>query len=66
MTGPQQRILSGYHAIAQKVVNESDLKKDRVLTNFSMPELEHNINCLIEVSAEVWLAFHFLLTTKLE
>ncbi|XKL59940.1 hypothetical protein PGB90_000956 [Kerria lacca] len=46
MTGPEQRILSGYHAIAGKI------RKDKKFSNFSMPELQHNLNLLIDVSEQ--------------
>ncbi|XP_032663976.1 tuftelin-interacting protein 11 [Odontomachus brunneus] len=52
MTGPEQRILSGYHAIAggqqcpDEVVITSD-KKSKV--NFALPELQHNLNLLVSM-----------------
>ncbi|KAK0075500.1 hypothetical protein PV325_006813 [Microctonus aethiopoides] len=52
MTGPQQRVLSGYHAIAggQKRPDDSinDMDK-RSLTNFSLPELQHNLNLIVDM-----------------
>ena len=56
MTGPEQRVLSGYHAIAgvQKPTEEWDAtRKDRKFTNFSVPELLHNLNLLVDVSEQV-------------
>lgn len=52
MTGPEQRILSGYHAIAsgQQYPDEtipSVNKKDKI--NFSLPELQHNLNLLVDM-----------------
>lgn len=52
MTGPEQRILSGYHAIAgsQQCPDESVVapdKKSRV--NFALPELQHNLNLLVDM-----------------
>lgn len=52
MTGPEQRILSGYHAISggqqrpdeTVVVND---KKSKV--NFALPELQHNLNILVDM-----------------
>ncbi|KMQ91009.1 tuftelin-interacting protein 11-like protein [Lasius niger] len=52
MTGPEQRILSGYHAIAggqqcpDETVTTSD-KKSKV--NFALPELLHNLNLLVDM-----------------
>lgn len=56
MTGPEQRILSGYHAIAgvQKPAEEWEVRKDKKFANFAMPELQHNLNLLVDVSKEVW------------
>lgn len=55
MTGPEQRILSGYHAIAgvQKPTEEWEIRKDKKFSNFSMPELLHNLDLLVNVSEEV-------------
>lgn len=51
MTGPEKRILSGYHAIGGTKITDEDLNrgqtKDR--TNFDMPELRHNLNLILEV-----------------
>lgn len=51
MTGPEQRILSGYHAISgnQRPAEEWEAKKDKTYENFSMPELQHNLNLLVEM-----------------
>ncbi|XP_029660083.1 tuftelin-interacting protein 11 isoform X2 [Formica exsecta] len=52
MTGPEQRILSGYHAIAggqqcpDETVTTSD-KKSKV--NFALPELQHNLSLLVDM-----------------
>jgi len=52
MTGPEQRILSGYHAIAggqqypDEIVTMSD-KKSKM--NFALPELQHNLNLLVDM-----------------
>lgn len=52
MTGPEQRILSGYHAIAggqqrpDETVTVPD-KKSKV--NFALPELQHNLNILVDM-----------------
>ncbi|XP_076299208.1 septin interacting protein 1 [Lasioglossum baleicum] len=52
MTGPEQRILSGYHAIAggQQRPDENVVitdKKSKV--NFALPELQHNLNILLDM-----------------
>ncbi|XP_071871331.1 tuftelin-interacting protein 11-like isoform X1 [Bombus fervidus] len=52
MTGPEQRILSGYHAIAggQQRPDENVVvtdKKSKV--NFALPELQHNLNILMDM-----------------
>ncbi|KAH9508637.1 Tuftelin-interacting protein 11 [Bulinus truncatus] len=58
MTGREQRILSGYHAIgkshdkpdeAEDLVKQEPVAKQRA---FSMPELMHNINMLVDMSEE--------------
>lgn len=52
MTGPEQRILSGYHAIAgsQQCPDESVITSDkRSKVNFALPELQHNLNLLVDM-----------------
>lgn len=52
MTGPEQRVLSGYHAIAggQKRPDDSHTVVDKKLSgNFSLPELQHNLNLLVDM-----------------
>lgn len=52
MTGPEQRILIGYHAIAggqkcpDEIVSISDKKSKE---NFALPELQHNLNLLVDM-----------------
>ena len=47
MTGPEQRVLSGYHQIAQQHHRpEGDLKGSQ--GNFTLPELEDNLDVLIK------------------
>ena len=52
MTGKEQRILSGYHAIgAQKMLPDDDVDVDassRSVVNFDLPELRHNIDMLMD------------------
>lgn len=54
MTGKEQRILSGYHAIGnQKMLPDEDVDtKSRSRANFDLPELRHNIDMLLD---QVWL-----------
>ncbi|XP_067004991.2 tuftelin-interacting protein 11 [Anabrus simplex] len=51
MTGPQQRVLSGYHAIAgqQRPSEEWEVRKDKKFANFALPELQHNLNLLMDM-----------------
>ncbi|KAF7991676.1 hypothetical protein HCN44_010477 [Aphidius gifuensis] len=52
MTGPEQRVLSGYHAIAgQKYPDEliTEVDNRRSTTNFSLPELQHNLNLIVDM-----------------
>ncbi|XP_026278678.1 tuftelin-interacting protein 11 isoform X1 [Frankliniella occidentalis] len=51
MTGPQQRVLSGYHAISgpQRPVDEWETRKEKKFTNFALPELQHNLNLLVDM-----------------
>ncbi|GLH13300.1 Septin-interacting protein 1 [Gryllus bimaculatus] len=51
MTGPQQRVLSGYHAIAgqQRPSEEWEVRKDKKFSNFALPELQHNLNILMDM-----------------
>lgn len=52
MTGPEQRILSGYHAIsgAQQCSDEIVITSDKESkVNFALPELQHNLNLLVDM-----------------
>ncbi|KYN43118.1 Tuftelin-interacting protein 11 [Trachymyrmex septentrionalis] len=52
MTGPEQRILSGYHAIAggQQCPDETVITSDKKSkVNFALPELQHNLNLLVDM-----------------
>lgn len=55
MTGPEQRILSGYHAISgvKKPIDQWELRKDKKFSNFDVPELLHNLNLLVEIAEQV-------------
>lgn len=50
MTGPEKRILSGYHAIGAKTTDE-DIRNGaaKEWANFNMPELTHNLDLILEV-----------------
>lgn len=51
MTGPEQRILSGYHAIAggQQRPDENVVTDKKSKVNFALPELQHNLNILVDM-----------------
>lgn len=55
MTGPQQRVLSGYHAISgpQRPADEWETRKEKKFTNFALPELQHNLNLLVDMCEQV-------------
>ncbi|XP_046394091.1 tuftelin-interacting protein 11 [Ischnura elegans] len=51
MTGPERRVLSGYHAIAgqQRPTDEWEIRKEKKFENFALPELQHNLNVLVDM-----------------
>jgi tuftelin-interacting protein 11 len=55
MTGPEQRVLSGYHAIAgqQRPTDEWDPRKEKSFNNFNLPELMHNLDLLVTMCEQV-------------
>lgn len=55
MTGPEQRVLSGYHAISgvQKPSDQWEIRKEKKFANFELPELQHNLNLLVDLCEEV-------------
>lgn len=55
MTGPEQRVLSGYHAISgvKKPIEQWEVPKDKKFSNFDLPELLHNLNLLVEIAEQV-------------
>lgn len=62
MTGPEQRILSGYHALSgpKKPQGEGELFEDIVhkkCANFALPELQHNLDLLVEICEQdiIWV-----------
>ena len=53
MTGREQRVLSGYHAIhGQRAPPEAATDDDPKRT-FDMPELLHNINLMVDICEQV-------------
>ncbi|XP_050394866.1 tuftelin-interacting protein 11 [Patella vulgata] len=58
MTGREQRVLSGYHAIAQRHDKPDeeedviDLQNENIPRSFDMPELLHNLNLLVDMAEE--------------
>lgn len=55
MTGPEQRVLSGYHAISrqQRPAAEWEARKELKTSNFALPELQHNLNLLVDLCEQV-------------
>ncbi|XP_059618137.1 septin-interacting protein 1 [Phlebotomus argentipes] len=52
MTGPEKRVLSGYHALAQtKAADETlyDPKSTKKTENFTLPELMHNLSLIVDL-----------------
>lgn len=52
MTGPEKRVLSGYHALGQAKVEDGEIyesKATKELKNFQLPELMHNLNLIVEM-----------------
>lgn len=59
MTGPEKRVLSGYHALGQsKVIDEEiyDYKPTKKCTNFALPELMHNLNLIVDMCEQEIIA----------
>lgn len=52
MTGPEKRVLSGYHALGQAKIGDENLYKERPTkecANFSLPELTHNLDLILDL-----------------
>lgn len=53
MTGPQQRVLSGYHALSgPKAPPGVELYEDVIhkeCANFALPEIQHNLDLLVDM-----------------
>lgn len=59
MTGPEKRVLSGYHALGQTKHDDKDFfesRKEKVTQNFALPELMHNLNLLVDMSEQEIIA----------
>lgn len=57
MTGPQQRVLSGYHALSglkapPGVENFEDVVHKKC-SNFALPEIQHNLDILVDMCEQV-------------
>ncbi|XP_035773705.1 septin-interacting protein 1-like [Anopheles albimanus] len=52
MTGPEKRVLSGYHALGQARIADEELysepKATTETTHFALPELMHNLSLMVE------------------
>lgn len=57
MTGPQQRILSGYHALsglkAPPGVEHFEDVVHKKCSNFALPEIQHNLDVLVNMCEQV-------------
>lgn len=54
MTGPEKRVLSGYHAIGQSKILDEDLydlgeQPKKSVTSFALPELMHNLTLIVNM-----------------
>ncbi|CAI5443303.1 unnamed protein product [Caenorhabditis angaria] len=52
MTGPQQRVYSGYDSFSMKTKSEYELEDDEKREVFDVPELIHNLNLLVDLTEE--------------
>jgi tuftelin-interacting protein 11 len=57
MTGPQQRVLSGYHALsglkAPPGVEHFEDVVHKKCSNFALPEIQHNLDLLVDMCEQV-------------
>lgn len=59
MTGPEKRVLSGYHALSQLKASDESFyreKSPKEFTNFSMPELTHNLDLILDMCEQEIIA----------
>ena len=55
MRGPEQRVLSGYHALRhEQLAPEEETMAERLRhRRFDLPELMHNLDLLVDMAEEV-------------
>lgn len=62
MTGPEKRVLSGYHALGQtKIIDETLYEQTptiKSVSNFSLNELMHNLNIILDMCEQVSFCYH--------
>lgn len=61
MTGPEKRVLSGYHALGQSKAAADEVLYDgkqpaKQTVNFSLPELMHNLNLIVNMCEQEIIA----------
>lgn len=65
MTGPQQRVLSGYHALsglkAPPGVEHFEDVVHKKCSNFALPEIQHNLDLLVDMCEQVSIFYIALL-----
>lgn len=68
MTGPQQRVLSGYHALSglkpPPGVEHFEDVVHKKCSNFALPEIQHNLDLLVDICEQVnvllYMVIHFM------
>jgi tuftelin-interacting protein 11 len=56
MTGPEKRVLSGYHALGQMKISEDEVGEKPDLKHFQLPELMHNLNLIVNMCEQEIIA----------
>lgn len=56
MTGPEKRVLSGYHALGQMKISEDEISEKPDLKHFQLPELMHNLNLIVNMCEQEIIA----------
>lgn len=63
MTGPQQRVLSGYHALsglkAPPGVEHFEDVVHKKCSNFALPEIQHNLDVLVDMCEQVFFPIFY-------